>query len=180
MQSFPPDVSLQLLFFSCFLTYLASFLFVFISVPFSFCLILLVFAYPLFSFFIPSVSLLDMLATYSIIQDLIKCDIKKVTLRNEQLLSVKRIPTSILLQGSIPAMERKKNLAVVLYKLCCCVSNILLQNTLGGLPSHMNFNGIPFSICRVKYRVGPPFSASNHTRRLSTRFTSEFTGICFQ
>lgn len=48
-----------------------------------------------------------MLATYSIIQDLIKCDIKKVTLRNEQLPSAERKPTSInlaLLQGSSPAM----------------------------------------------------------------------------
>lgn len=70
-------------------------------------LVLVFFAYQ-FSFFSLPLSSLDMLATYSIIQDLIKCDIKKVTLRNEQLLRVRRKAGSVLLrklQGSIPAVE---------------------------------------------------------------------------
>lgn len=149
MQSFPPDVTLQLPFFMfpdlpCFIPSRFYIRPIFLlSRSHSLCLSAVF-------FFIPSLSSLDMLATYSIIQDLIKCDIKKVTLRNEQLLSVKRIPTSILLQGSIPAVEHKKNLAVALYKLCCCVSKHYIAKHIGRSAfTHMNFNGIPFSICRV-------------------------------
>lgn len=106
-----------------------------------------VLSYPLSSFFIPS---LDMLATYSIIQDLIKCDIKKVTLRNERLLGVKRIPTSIL-QGSVPAMYVNvefswrfiQTVLLCLYKLECKKYREV------SLYAHMNFNDISFSICRV-------------------------------
>lgn len=96
-------------FFPNFLTsYLVSFLLGFHFCPvFPFSLVLILFAYPL-SFFSLSLSSLDMLAMYSIIQDLIKCDIKKVTLRNERLFSVRRNAASVLLrmlQGFVPAVE---------------------------------------------------------------------------
>lgn len=74
-----------------------------------------------------------MLATYSIIQDLIKCDIKKVTLRNERLLGVKRIPTSIL---KVPFWQWNVNVEFscsFIWTVLLCLYK-LVQKVSGGLP----------------------------------------------